>query len=130
MPWKLIASSSGYIFTWLIGYSALLGPIAGIMIADYWLLRRGRLDVEALYAEDGAYSYGGGGWNPAAMMALAAAVAPSVPGFLMAAAPKTFGGLDPIWAALYPYAWFVGVAIASTLYYALMRLTPRRPVTA
>src|SRR5664279_3757988 len=55
MPWKLIADPSGYIFTWLIGYSALLGPIAGIMIADYFVLRGTRLDVEALYREDGEY---------------------------------------------------------------------------
>jgi NCS1 family nucleobase:cation symporter-1 len=122
MPWKLLASSSGYIFTWLIGYSALLGPIAGIMIADYWLLRRGRLDVDALYAEDGIYAYGGGGWNPAALIALGVAVAPSIPGFLSAVAPGLFGGIPALWSALYPYAWFVGAALGASVYFALMQL--------
>lgn len=124
LPWKLVASSSGYIFTWLIGYSALLGPIAGIMIADYWLVRRGRLDVAALYDANGAYAYSGG-WNPKALAALALAVAPNVPGFLAAAAPQTFGGIHPVWTALYPYAWFVGVAIAAGVYVALMRPAAR-----
>ena len=73
MPWKLLATTGGYIFTWLAGYSALLGPIAGIMIADYWLIRRTRLDVDALYRADGAYAYRRG-WNPAALAAFAAGV--------------------------------------------------------
>ncbi len=124
MPWKLIESSSGYIFTWLVGYSALLGPIAGIMIADYWLVRRGRIDVEALYDASGPYSYAKG-WNPAAMIALVVAVIPNVPGFLAAAAPHLFGAMPPLWSALYPYAWFVGVAIGGGLYWLLMA---RRPV--
>ncbi|WP_337187184.1 NCS1 family nucleobase:cation symporter-1 [Phenylobacterium sp.] len=129
MPWKLVASSSGYIFTWLIGYSALLGPIAGIIIADYWLLRRAELDAEGLYAPDGPYAYRRG-WNPAAVIALVVATAPNLPGFLMAVAPGAFGGLPPAWAALYPYAWFVGVAIALVVYYGLMRWRPRPAVPA
>ena len=73
-PWKLIESTSGYIFTWLIGYSALLGPIGGILIADYYLVRRTRLDVEALYRRSGEYWYRSG-FNPRAMLALAVGVA-------------------------------------------------------
>jgi NCS1 family nucleobase:cation symporter-1 len=126
MPWRLVASSSGYIFTWLVGYSALLGPIAGIIIADYWFIRRGRLETEALYAADGPYAYGGSGWNMAAVIALVVAVLPSAPGFLAAVAPGLTQGLSPAWSALYPFAWFVGVAVASGLYFALMRFTPRR----
>ncbi len=57
MPWKLLETTGGYIFVWLAGYSALLGPIAGILIADYWLIRRTRLDVDALYEAAGVYSY-------------------------------------------------------------------------
>ncbi|NCA30463.1 MAG: hypothetical protein EBS93_07090, partial [Chitinophagia bacterium] len=62
MPWKILESTQGYIFTWLIGYSALLGPIAGILIVDYYLIRKTELDVEQLYIENGKYSYGNG-WN-------------------------------------------------------------------
>ena len=119
MPWKLIESSGGYIFTWLLGYSALLGPIAGIMVADYWLIRRTRLDAEALYAPHGAYRYSGG-WNPAALAALALGVAPSVPGFLHEAIPGgAFNPPAPL-LALYPYAWFVGAAVAALTYLVLM----------
>jgi NCS1 family nucleobase:cation symporter-1 len=123
MPWKLIASSGGYIFTWLLGYSALLGPIAGIMVADYWLIRRTRLDAEALYDPAGAYAYRGG-WNPAALAALVLGVAPSVPGFLQAAVPQGFDGVAPVFVALYPYAWFVGAAVAALAYLGLMQLSP------
>jgi NCS1 family nucleobase:cation symporter-1 len=119
MPWKLLATTNGYIFTWLAGYSALLGPIAGILIADYWLIRRTRLDVEALYRSDGAYSYRRG-WNPAALIAFAAGVLPNLPGFLKTAAPGPFAWIGDGWAAAYAYAWFIGLAVALALYAALM----------
>jgi NCS1 family nucleobase:cation symporter-1 len=119
MPWKLLATTNGYIFTWLAGYSALLGPIAGIMIADYWLIRRARLDVDALYRAGGAYAYRGG-WNPAALAAFAAGVLPNLPGFLKTAAPATFGWIGAGWAAAYTYAWFSGLAVALALYSLLM----------
>jgi NCS1 family nucleobase:cation symporter-1 len=69
MPWKLLASSHGYIFTWLIGYSALLGPIGGILIADYFVLRGRELSVDELYQRGGRYEYTGG-VNPIAIVAL------------------------------------------------------------
>jgi NCS1 family nucleobase:cation symporter-1 len=119
MPWKLVATTNGYIFTWLAGYSALLGPIAGILIADYWLIRRARLDVDALYDARGRYAYRGG-WNPAAIIAFAAGVLPNLPGFLKTAAPGAFGWIGPAWAAAYTYAWFTGLAVALALYAALM----------
>ena len=121
-PWKLLESTGAYIFTWLIGYSALLGPIAGIMLADYLLLRRTRLDVDALFDHGGAYGYRGG-WNPHALLALVAGVLPNLPGFLAAAGFT--GPASPLFAALYTYAWFVGLAIAAAVYLALMAVAPR-----
>ncbi|MDH7975578.1 NCS1 family nucleobase:cation symporter-1 [Sphingomonas sp. AR_OL41] len=123
MPWKLLATSGGYIFVWLTGYSALLGPIAGILIADYWIIRRTELDVAALYRADGGYTYRGG-WNPAALVALALGVAPNVPGFLAIAAPARFGQIGEPWTTTYTYAWFVGLAIALLSYTVLMRARP------
>src|SRR5580658_3730219 len=82
MPWKLLADPSGYIFTWLLGYSALLGPIAGILIADYFVLRRCRLDLAALYRSTGEYRYTGG-VSFVAVIAFVVAVLPSLPGFLV-----------------------------------------------
>lgn len=123
LPWKLIESSNGYIFTWLVGYSALLGPIAGIMIADYWIVRRGLLDVPALFDENGIYRYSDG-WNVKAMIALAIGVAPNVPGFLANAFPETFGGIPAVFQATYPYAWFVGAVISGGFH--VLFMTARR----
>jgi NCS1 family nucleobase:cation symporter-1 len=81
MPWKLVADPNGYIFLWLIAYSALLGPIGGILIADYFVYRRCRLDLDALYDEQGEYRYTNG-VSGVAIGALAAGVLPSLPGFL------------------------------------------------
>ncbi len=117
-PWKLIESSSGYIFTWLIGYSALLGPIGGILLVDYYLLRRTELDLEGLYRHDGPYGYRGG-YNWAAFVALALGVVPNVPGFLEMAG--LVGDVPDFFSTIYSYAWFVGLSLAGTVYWVLMR---------
>ena len=116
-PWKLIESSGGYIFTWLIGYSALLGPIGGIMVADYFLVRRRELVVEDLYRRGGQYEYQGGvNWK--AMLALAIGVAVNVPGFLAEAMPSFKDSVPGFWRTLYTYAWFVGFLLSGALYVA------------
>ena len=120
MPWKLLASSQGYIFTWLVGYSALLGPIGGILIADYFVVRKRQLDVTDLYRRGGRYEYAGG-FNPAAMIALLLGVLPNVPGFLAQAFPARFGTVPAFWQGLYSYAWFLGFGLAAVVYLALMR---------
>jgi NCS1 family nucleobase:cation symporter-1 len=125
MPWKMIESSGGYIFTWLGGYGALLGPVLGIMIADYWLIRRTRVDVGDLYELDGPYAYRNG-WNPSALIAFAVAVAPNVPGFLATAFPQTFGGVPDAFKEIYNYAWFVGVFLSVVVYLPLMTTERRR----
>ena len=126
MPWKLIASTGGYIFTWLIGYSALLGPIGGILIADYFILRRTRLDIDSLFRKDGAYWYSGG-FNPVAIVTLLVAVAPNVPGFLMAAG--FVESVPEIFQTIYTYAWFVGFLLAGVLYTGLMKATGKGSAT-
>jgi len=115
MPWKLLESTQGYIYVWLTGYGALLGPIAGIMIADYWVVRRTELSVEGLYTEKGPYSYVGG-WNPIALIAFLVPVFINFPGFLRSAGPKMFGFIGPFWTGLYTFAWFIGVALAFLIY--------------
>jgi NCS1 family nucleobase:cation symporter-1 len=82
MPWKLLADPTGYIFTWLIGYSALLGPIAGIILVDYFVIRRTVLNLEALYQREGVYHYFGG-YNLKAIAALILGILPNIPGFLV-----------------------------------------------
>ncbi len=120
MPWKLLESTQGYIFTWLIGYSALLGPIAGIMIVDYFVIRRTQLDVAALYRHDGAYAYKNG-WNSAAVIAFVLGVLPNIPGFLHAAFPSLVPSAPEIFLTIYTYAWFVGVFVAALVYFILMQ---------
>ena len=122
MPWKILESTQGYIFTWLIGYSALLGPVAGILIVDYYLLRGTKLKVDDLYKEQGAYSYRGG-WNMAAIVAFVVGVAPNVPGFLNAAFPASFPDVGDGFKLIYTYAWFIGLGLAAMIYRVLMKKT-------
>lgn len=117
-PWKILESTHGYIFTWLIGYGGLLGPIAGIMLVDYFLIRKTELNHDALFDPRGIYAYSAG-WNPRAVFALLLGVLPNLPGFL-----KTAGFIPqvlPIFETLYTYAWFVGLSISALLYYLMMR---------
>ncbi len=118
MPWYLYNNLGAYIFTWLIGYSALLGPIAGIMLCDYYVIRRARLSVDALYEPRGEYSYGGSGFNWRAIAALVVAVLPNLPGFLNAATGKKL--FAEFFDSIYGYAWFIGLAIAFAVYFVLM----------
>jgi NCS1 family nucleobase:cation symporter-1 len=119
-PWKLIADPSGYIFTWLVGYSGLLGPIGGIMITDYYLIRREHLAVDELYQYQGRYYYRNG-VNPVAIAALVLGVLPNIPGFLVAIGALSKEAVWPWLTALYSYAWFVGFFISSAIYLLLMR---------
>src|SRR5688572_6599033 len=118
MPWKLMETAGDYVFTWLIGYSGLMGAIGGIMICDYWLLRRQRLAPPELFDPRGRYSYGNGiNWR--AMLALVVAIAPCVPGFLDAATGGKVA-VPGFFKTLYTYAWFITFAIGFVLYAILM----------
>jgi nucleobase:cation symporter-1, NCS1 family len=109
MPWKLISTFGRYIFGWLIGYSGLLGPVAGIMVADYFLIRGTRLDTISLYRRGGPYEYTRG-INPRAIAALVAGVVVALIGLAV-----------PALRFLYDdYAWFVGFFVAAASYYLLM----------
>jgi len=122
-PWRLYSDLGNYIFTWLIGYSALLGAIAGVMLADYYLIRRTRLNADDLYRVDGEYAFGGSGFNWRALVALTAGILPNVPGFL---AQATNGAIDvpDVFDTLYTYAWFVGLLIAGGVHVLLTVLFP------
>src|SRR6201996_3642993 len=108
MPWKLMSTFGTYIFGWLVGYSGLLGPVAGIMVADYFLIRGTHLDVASLYRRGGPYEYSRG-INPRAAIALVAGVFLALVGLV--APPVRF---------LYDYAWFVGFFVSAGIYYLLM----------
>jgi len=121
MPWKLMSSMGAYIFTWLIGYSGLMGAIAGILICDYWVLRKQRLNLEGLFDPRGPYSYGSG-YNWRAVLTLVVAIAPVVPGFLRAASTPGGQVANPnFFDHLYTYAWFVTFALGFSIYYVLTK---------
>jgi NCS1 family nucleobase:cation symporter-1 len=124
MPWKLMSDPSGYIFTWLIGYSALLGPIAGIMIADYFVWRKKQLLVVDLYETSGAYRYSNG-FSFVSFATFVLAVLPSLPGFLAQVGAISKDGAPVFLLSLYNYAWFIGFALAFTLYLLLRKLFPK-----
>jgi len=108
MPWKLMSTFGSYIFGWLIGYSGLLGPVAGIMVADYFFIRKTHLAVESLYHRGGPYEYTQG-INPRAIVALVCGVFVALIGLIVP--PLHF---------LYDYAWFVGFGLSAVTYVALM----------
>jgi len=111
-PWKLLADPSGYIYTWLLGYSGGLGSIAGVLIADYWLLRGRELQLEDLYLSGGVYR----GWNVRAITATAIGCALAWSGLFVPA-------LKP----LYDFAWFVGFFAAAIAHVAM---APRQVIRA
>jgi NCS1 family nucleobase:cation symporter-1 len=121
-PWRLVADPTGFIYTWLIAYSALLGACGGVLIADYFFLRRTKLDLAGLYRREGPYWYRGG-WNPAAIAALVVGIAPCLPGFCAKVGGMT---VDSFWTQLYGYAWFVSFGASLVAYVLLMKFTQRQ----
>jgi len=108
MPWKLLANHRTFIFGWLGGYAAVLGPVAGIMICDYFLIRRKQLWVEDLYLRGSAYEYAGG-FNWRAILAL-----------VIGSGMALIGLVIPSLRFLYDYSWFVGFLVAFVVYFAIM----------
>ncbi len=126
MPWKLMSTFGTYIFGWLVGYSGLLGPVAGIMVADYFIFRKRKLDLPSLYRCDGLYEYSRG-INPRAIIALVVGVLLALTGIVLSRL-----GVGENWTIadrhvvralvlLYDYAWFVGFFAAGAVYLILMR---------
>lgn len=123
MPWKLMSSAGAYLFTWLLGYGALLGAVGGIMIADYFVIRGCKLNMVDIYRRGGEYEYRGG-FNLVAIIALIVGIAPNVPGFLGA-----LGVFDPGYAfsKLYEWAWFVAFFGAGVTHVVGMKLLMPAP---
>ena len=115
MPWRLVEDLEAYIYTWLIGYSALLGPIIGIMLCDYFIIRKTKINTDELYDANGPFK--GVRWQ--AMVVLVIAVLPNLPGFINAASHKAI--FPAYFDSIYNYAWFVGVLISVVLYWILMQ---------
>lgn len=124
MPWKLLADPDVYVFSLLGGFSALLGPIGGILIADYFAFRHTRLDLKALYQERGEYRYRGG-FSLVALVALVLGILPSIPGFLAQIKLIEGTSIPSTLLGIYHYSWFVGFGISFVIYLILRKIAPR-----
>jgi NCS1 family nucleobase:cation symporter-1 len=130
-PWRLLENADIYIDKWLVGYSLLLGAVGGVLIADYIVLRRTRLDQAGLYQKDGPYWYLHG-FNPRALLALALGIGVSLPGFLVAIGALAVMG-DPtsspvraivpaFFAGIFNFAWFASFGVSFITYLVLMAM--------
>jgi NCS1 family nucleobase:cation symporter-1 len=117
-PWRLLANYGNYVFGWLVGYSGFLGPIAGVMICDYFLVRKKIIVTEDLYRRNGLYEFSGGvNWKAVLALATGCGVA--------------FVGLvySPL-RVLYDYAWFVGFGVSFIAYSLLVAMRQPAPQPA
>ncbi|HXM56455.1 MAG TPA: NCS1 family nucleobase:cation symporter-1 [Candidatus Dormibacteraeota bacterium] len=125
-PWRLLADPHVYVFTWLGFYGGLLGSVAGVLIADYWLVRRTELRLTDLYRTNGIYSYTAG-WNARGVVSIAVGAVLAVGGaYTAAGTPGPFPSAGLIWPLrpLYDYSWVVGFVVALALYFVLTALFP------
>jgi NCS1 family nucleobase:cation symporter-1 len=131
-PWKLLADPSGYIFWWLVGYSGGLGSIAGVLIADYWILRQKNLNLGDLYRTRGEYS----GWNASAVVATLLGCFFALSWWIVLGIKKVTGEPSPDWIntiepytkLLFDYAWFVGFGVAFIVYWGLAKMSPANKI--
>ncbi|POO01831.1 Purine-cytosine permease [Trema orientale] len=121
-PWRLLGSSESFVYTWLVGYSALLGPIGGIVLADYYLVKGTDLAIKDLYSlsPNGVYYYSGG-YNLVALTALVVGILPVIPGFLQKVGIVT--SVSDVFVVIYNNAWFFSFFTAGFLYWILSSLT-------
>ncbi|KAK2401142.1 purine-uracil permease NCS1 [Trifolium repens] len=121
-PWRLLKSSESFVYTWLVGYSALMGPIGGIVLVDYYVIKKMELRVSDLYTRSpfGAYYYSKG-FNVAAIVALVVGILPVVPGFLHKVG--IVSSISNAFVVIYNNAWFISFFSAGVLYWILLRLS-------
>jgi NCS1 family nucleobase:cation symporter-1 len=117
-PWKLLEDPKLYIDGWLVGYSGGMGAIAAVLIADYWLIRKKKLELGDLYRTGGVYYYSSG-WNWRAVAAT-----------LLGCFFAWIGLLVPVLRPLYNYAWFVGFGVSFAAHFALMKAFPPEEISA
>jgi NCS1 family nucleobase:cation symporter-1 len=131
MPWNLLTDPNSYIFTWLGTYGGATGAIAGVLVADYWIIRRRNLRLADLYRNNGIYRYASG-WNMIAVVALLVGIFFAIGGAYSQVDGQPFpaDGIIPILKPLYDYSWVVGLVVAGAIYLVLMSLLARQSADA
>jgi len=124
-PWRLLENAKRYIDGWLVGYSGGMGAIAAVLIVDYWLARRKRLELGDLYRTQGSYTYSGG-WNMRAVIATLLGCAFAWSGPILSLVGISIGFFN----TLYSYGWFVGFIVSGSVYWILMTASPPRTAAA
>ncbi len=124
-PWKLLQDPSGYIFKWLIAYSTLLGALGGIMLSDFYLIRKRFLSLSDLYSSKGLYSV----WNWSGIISTILAILPVLPGFFQEMKWLSTDSTSQIWSDLYSYAWFITFTLGFLFYAVFSRIFHTRPKT-
>jgi NCS1 family nucleobase:cation symporter-1 len=129
MPWNLLNDPNSYIFTWLGTYGGATGAIAGVLIVDYWLLRRTRLKLADLYRPAGVYRYSSG-WNWIAVVSLLVGIFFAIGGAYSNPGGQPFpaDGIIPVLKSLYDYSWVVGLIVSGAVYFVLMYAVGRSQV--
>ena len=106
-PWRLLEDPHAYVFTFLQGYAGGMAAIAGVMIVDYWIIRRKQLNLVDLYLPGGAYWYRNG-WNWKAVIAT-----------IIGCGLSWVGLFVPALRILYDYSWFLSLSCSGIIYWAL-----------
>ncbi|EIN05896.1 NCS1 nucleoside transporter family [Punctularia strigosozonata HHB-11173 SS5] len=120
-PWEILANATGFL-SFMNGYTVFLGPFAGIMVTDYWLIHRCKVDVPAMYLPQGRYRYiGGVNWRAA--LALLCSVPPTMPGLINSINTNINVGNA---VHLFDIAWLFGFVVASVVYYAASTFFPAK----
>lgn len=118
-PWNIQYSALSF-SAFLGGYALFLGPIAGIMMTDFWILRQRKLSLPALYRHPDIYSYWKG-FNLRAFAAFTLGIAPNLPGLARATGRSTV----PVGATyVYCLSWLVGTVVAGCVYVVLGKIWP------
>ncbi len=123
-PWNLYNDPNSYIFTWLGTYGGATGAIAGVLIADYWWIRRTHLKLADLYRTDGVYRYLRG-WNWVAVVSLLVGILFAIGGANSAnGKPFPVDGIIPLLKPLADWSWVVGALVSFFLYGILTKVMP------
>lgn len=124
VPWKILSSAQTFL-AFMGGYAVFLGPMAGIMVSDYWLVKKRHLDIPSLYDPNGRYRYSGG-CNWRAAVAFIVPVAPLLPGLGLSISGPAVVHINDGVTNLYTINWLFGFVTSIVLYTALSYAVPAK----